>query len=214
MTLFSANETQSMVRKAAIGMGYDVGVAEDLGKAAAWLCVKSYDGAKTVLQSISEGPSPIFTRNSAQDSEGEYPVFEDLQIATSGPGIVDIAASSELPAKIGLQGVNSPLLLLGLAGICAEFYGVDITIAANNGSGVISTDGATIRGNIPPEGVDLTLTCQMKNARTAGVTYSETAFTCDDETWNRLSKLAAKTYVPASEASREKGAGAGLTDND
>jgi len=32
--------------------------------------------------------------------------------------------------------------------------------------------------------------------------------------WAHLNKLAAKTYVPASEASRIAGAGAGLTDND
>ncbi len=36
----------------------------------------------------------------------------------------------------------------------------------------------------------------------------------DDALWDRLQELAARTYVPASDASREKGAGAGLTDND
>ncbi|MEL7211719.1 MAG: hypothetical protein AAGK92_03585 [Pseudomonadota bacterium] len=36
----------------------------------------------------------------------------------------------------------------------------------------------------------------------------------DDGLWDRLQGFAARTYVPASEASREKGAGAGLTDND
>jgi|UPI0005951F6B hypothetical protein len=36
----------------------------------------------------------------------------------------------------------------------------------------------------------------------------------DDTLWAALSTLAAKTYVPATEASRLAGAGAGLTDND
>ena len=35
-----------------------------------------------------------------------------------------------------------------------------------------------------------------------------------DEIWEALSAFAHRTYVPASEASRLKGAGAGLTDND
>lgn len=35
-----------------------------------------------------------------------------------------------------------------------------------------------------------------------------------DSTWNALTELASKTYVPATEASRLAGAGAGLTDND
>lgn len=214
MTPFSANETQSIVRKAAIGMGYDVGVAEDLGKAAVWLCVRNFDGAQTVLRSIADGPSQTFTRDSARDSECEYLVFKGLQIATGGPGIVDIAASGELPVKIELQGVKFPLLLLGLAGICAGSYGIDITIAAEDGSAAISTDGTAIRGIVPPDGVDLTLTCQLGDAGAARAAYPITTFTCDDETWNSLSKLAAKTYVPASEVSREKGAGAGLTDND
>lgn len=36
----------------------------------------------------------------------------------------------------------------------------------------------------------------------------------DPTLWAHLNKLAAKTYVPATEASRLSGAGAGLTDND
>ena len=211
MTLFSANETQSLVRKAALGMGYDTGVAEDLGKATAWLCVREFDGTQAVARSIADGPSLTFTR----DNEGEYLVFKDLQIATGGPGIIDIAASGELPVKIGLQGVKSPLLLFGLAGICARHYGFDITVAAVDGSAAISTDGTTIRGSIPPDGYDLIITCQKLDAGAAvGAIPLTTAFSCDDETWSSLSKLAARTYVPASEASRARGAGAGLTDND
>lgn len=38
--------------------------------------------------------------------------------------------------------------------------------------------------------------------------------TVPEEDWNIWSELAAKTYVPATEASRNAGAGAGLTDND
>ncbi len=36
----------------------------------------------------------------------------------------------------------------------------------------------------------------------------------DDGLWDQLQTFAARTYVPATAASREKGAGAGLTDND
>jgi hypothetical protein len=36
----------------------------------------------------------------------------------------------------------------------------------------------------------------------------------DDEIWEALGAFAHRTYVPATEASRLKGAGAGLTDND
>ena len=35
-----------------------------------------------------------------------------------------------------------------------------------------------------------------------------------DEIWRELGRLAARTYVPASETSRLMGAGAGLRDND
>ena len=211
MTLFSANETQSMVRKAAHGAGFDIGIAEDLGKAAVWLCVRNIDGTQAVLRSIANGPSQMFTR----EREGEYLIFKDLHIASGGPCVVDIAASGELPVKIGLSGTDSPILLLGLAGICAGYHGVDIKIAAADGSAAISTDGTTIRGQVPPpDGVDLIITCQASDGSVSGAANTATPVTCDDETWNGLSKLAAKTYVPASEASREKGAGAGLTDND
>ena len=210
MILFSANETQGIVRKAAIGAGYDIGVAEDLGMAAAWLCMRNFDGAKTVLQSIADGPSQIFTVK----SDSEYLIFEDTQIATIGVSVLDIAASGELPAKIGLPGTDSPLLLLGLAGICALLYRVDITIAAEDGSAAISTDGTTIRGSLPVDGVDLIMTCQPGAPSFTDIEYSANTITTDAATLKILSKLAAKTYVPASDASREKGAGAGLTDND
>jgi hypothetical protein len=36
----------------------------------------------------------------------------------------------------------------------------------------------------------------------------------NEEIWEALGRFAHRTYVPATEASRLKGAGAGLTDND
>ena len=51
-------------------------------------------------------------------------------------------------------------------------------------------------------------------AEAPGVSETWTRADFDAATWDRLDRFARRTYAPATEASRLKGAGAGLTDND
>ncbi len=60
------------------------------------------------------------------------------------------------------------------------------------------------------EGMQLTLT----RSDTPVAAPAVQAVTVSQALWDALGDLAAKTYVPATEASRLAGAGAGLTDND
>lgn len=61
------------------------------------------------------------------------------------------------------------------------------------------------------EGADLIVTTTSDAAPPAPVVGPAVV---SDQLWQTLADFAAKTYVPASEASRMAGAGAGLTDND
>ena len=54
----------------------------------------------------------------------------------------------------------------------------------------------------------------LSAARSTGATAAARACDVTDEGWRALEAFAARTLVPASDASRRAGAGAGLTDND
>lgn len=61
------------------------------------------------------------------------------------------------------------------------------------------------------DGPDLVLT---KSDAAPPPHVTQATVTVSDQLWQQLGDFAAKTYVPASDASRLAGAGAGLTDND
>ena len=53
--IFSLNETKDLLKKAAIGTGLPVGLAEDASQAGAWLIGQDQDGVGAVLMAIKEG---------------------------------------------------------------------------------------------------------------------------------------------------------------
>jgi len=67
---------------------------------------------------------------------------------------------------------------------------------------------------LPATGASLYAALAASRGLTALPQAITNAHPVKDRLWARLQKLAARTYVPASQASRATGAGAGLTDND
>ena len=57
------------------------------------------------------------------------------------------------------------------------------------------------------------VTISLIDTRIAGDTLSQRGYPAE-KTWQTLNLYAARTYAPATEESRLKGAGAGLSDND
>lgn len=203
----SLNEIEVSCRKAAVGAGIPVGLGEDIGKAAAWLSARGFDGAGAAVNSIKAG-----MRLAAGEIGTDVVTFNAARAAIDGPTAMDFLLAKVAPSVV-LTDVDAPLLIIGLAGVAAAESDVCIDVEVDGvhhvalvPDGLASVIGSEIGGSLR-----LSLTNRVAkavdNPSTSGIEVSKDA-------WDLISELAQKTYVPETEASRLAGAGAGLTDND
>lgn len=183
----SLGELQSLCVKATRGADRAVGVAEDAGRAVRWLCARGDDGAGALaaLLRVTDGKAASVL---LPDLPWFTPVQEAICPLLLGGYLSDMALVPDGP----IGPVWAPLLL--------EPFVADL-----RDTGVeIVTGGPQDH----PAAVRLVPRSKLLNA------VRRTRATVDVDTMRTLLTFAARTYAPATEESRAKGAGAGLADND
>ena len=211
----SLYEIQTILRKAVIGAGFPVGLAEECGRAGAWLAASGQDGVGSVLMAIRGGKRAPVT----PVAEGNRLIFPETSVALTGPSVIDLLVGVDVD-DIQLRLVDAPLLMIGMAGVAAADYGREfILVSDGNIFAEVSPSGLTLNGDTPPPGGQMGIKCQVATA-VAGEALpvrsreGTDGAIVDAKLWHEALALAFNTYVPASDVSRVAGAGAGLTDND
>jgi len=207
----SLNEIEMVLRKAAAGCDFPHGLAEDIGRAGAWLCARGLDGLGAGLAGVMAGRA----EPGGMHYDAREKAFSDARVAWCGPSAVDLVLCAEEGDMIRLTGIDVPLLLVGFAGLAALETGISLRFS--NGCAVLAGPGGLdMRGAMPSAGVDATLalTDAPERFRPLGETPLLDGIDVDPTLWAEALALAARTYVPASDASRATGAGAGDIDND
>lgn len=220
MIVCSLNEVEVYGRRAARGAGLPWGLAEEAGKASRWLAERGLPGVELLVR--------LLTANDGRAYADMAPVISgDLWCAATGdlcPLCCGAALSDRIDVlecgeNISLSAVAYPLLLapflhrpwrsedasceLRWPDVCVSIFssGVDIECADDSSpfserEEVVEVSGGGNRNTRP-----------SRRPRVAGVRTPRSV-------WDALDALAKRTYVPASEESRTRGAGAGRTDND
>ncbi|MEM9851536.1 MAG: hypothetical protein AAF761_06025, partial [Pseudomonadota bacterium] len=126
-------------------------------------------------------------------------------LETPGPCPVTLGARwMDAPDVPCVAEVRAPVLLIPF------LSGRDCHLMAETGA-VSLRGGAPVLGALPEIGLQrIEITGQPEAGRPLRIASRRSA---PGEVWKRLKRLEARTYAPASDASRA-GAGAGLTDND
>lgn len=211
---FALNEVEAMAKKAARGAGHSWGISEEAGKATRRLCAWGLDGCAvlaTALEAIDEcdlarrAPTALIGEWTAKDGE-----FCPL---LAGAALSDAAALWKADG-LCLQNVVAPTLLLPFAAMAAHALGVPVTVRWDGVEATTDGDSLALNGG----GTALTATAARVTV-SAGDTHPTPCApahraTPRPEDWAALGEFAQRTYAPATEASRLKGAGAGLSDND
>ena len=207
----SLNETGTMLRKACVGAGLPVGLAEDLGRAGTWLIAHGHDGASAVLTALAgDLSSPAHLQTNAAQA-----IFSNTAVAVCGPSAIDLAIADAKAEGVLLNNADSPLLVIGLAGAAAVHSDHKFTVGFSNGcSAIVTAIGVSLNSQVPATACDVEISSRRTQSGidVAGPAIND--FVISDDDWQKITRLATKTYVPATEASREKGAGAGMIDND
>lgn len=207
----SLYEIETTIRKACVGSGLAFGVAEDIGKACAWLALHQINDITSVLKAItSKNKNPHIVSNNAG-----YLIFSDAAIAINGPSMIDLLIADHSLKNIQIQNPDSILLLIGLAGISTKHFDLVFNFTFSKGKKIsVSDNGVNNMNSIPNTDSIIYLSCQSKKTMPSKVKTSFKGSEINSSEWKQIENLAAKTYVPASHTSRSEGAGAGLTDND
>ena len=196
----SLNELEATGRKAAIGLGVPVGLAQDAARALAWLAEAGLPALPILLDALASYPRT------------------DASILTLGPSAIDWFLVDGADQRFGP--CDGALLMLGLVA-CANPRPERISVILSDATG--STSIMTVNGDsvtLSDGGVSGLCEIALSTAPASARQHSPVDFInpfgieVSDADWHALEAYAALTLVPADARSREKGAGAGLVDRD
>ncbi len=211
-TVYSLAEIDAQCRKAARGAGCAWGIAEEAGRAARWLAAYGLPGPKVLAELFSGARSCKLT---VPEEAGPWCADKPICPLPFGAALADRAVQMAKQGGMSASEVAWPLLMLPQAGRASEALGQPVSVRWDGFSAICMPQGLWI-------GEDAAMLSKVGTAfHSAPCIAAEhlrppgrEACQVDDWDWAILDGFAHRTYVPATEASRLAGAGAGLTDND
>lgn len=202
MTKRTLSEIAATCQKAARGTGCPWGLAEEAGMAARLLSSHGLPGAATIAAILTTPRSCTCTG------------------AVSGPrcGLEAMAALSDRIASITTDrayhtgAVTGPMVVVA-ALLAAKSDGPGYRLSWPGAALCVTSEGVSVElcpDAWPVQADDMTVSVLEGSGDVADPAYqpSAQARSVDQATWQVLEDLAARTYVPESEASRASGAGA------
>jgi len=232
----SYDEIRRLANRALDAAGAAPGIDEDSAHAVAWLEAAGLPGL-TLLADALDGSDPAgraagLASSATSQSESEIDAGNRSAIFFA-PSVIDLLiALAQGPNGAGfatLRATRHPLVLVASAArfcppgrvITLGWMDVDFRAAAGH---VMLYGNPAARAWTDPDPVDVELTCgpeELASVPASGCILTERiaqalrdGLTVDDAAFARVADYAARILVPASETSRQSGAGAGLTDND
>ena len=213
----SANEVLQIARKACIGSGLAVDRAEDLAEAAALLQCSGHDGLAQLLvllegHEAASAHLPATVQIVLVGRSTDQLRVSHLRPHIEGVAVIDWLLANPQTGTVFIETTDDKMLLFGLL-VCAiqRFGGVFMLQASPKAEPVTIRGASQLKDGLPDTEVWM-LSYQSGQVASSAVLYHHTD--TDLSIWEALEARANLTYVPATETSRQKGAGAGLVDND
>jgi len=227
-------EIETLTCKAAVGVGLPVGLAEEAGAAAAWLSAAGFAGAEIAyraIENLRKGKArPVIVSSHSEslcpDTKGKL-----ASVMYAAPSIFDFLQTT---SPVTVVRLDEPLLLFGHLVCSSSIPAVELVLHSVGSTGEV-LQGVIQRGHGRLEGPPLS-NQEAKNGSEVSVTMVgisedrnfkptkkeidvrrvaiQRGVAVNEAIWTELKRLAAQTLVPESVESKQRGAGAGLIDND
>lgn len=212
----SLAEIDAMGRKAARGAGHAWGMAEEAGRAARWLAAYRLPGPQRLAALLDVCDGAVSERAPVKTEPRWHAASGMLCGITCGSAISDRAADIAAGEAFELEAVAEPLMILPfLCRVARDLdFGVEFTVGDTRL--VATPEGPVWPG---PSNPDIPAASPVNVRRADGAAgtlrrHTPEGYAVPVAVWRTLDAYAARTYVPATEASRVSGAGAGTMDND
>jgi hypothetical protein len=199
----SLSEIDTTSKRASKAAGFSWGISEEIGKAIRSLELFGLPGVINLnlyLKKIKEKHPKKVNKIEKENKNKELcPIY-------CGVAILDQCKQLEILKTIKFYNVNYPLLILPFVSKASEILGKKILIQFNQSSFLINFNKSILSKNIEKQ-IDVL-------ADEISIEFLENKNSFSDQEWKELYKISEETFVEESESLKEKGAGAGLTDND
>lgn len=209
----SCNELDTMVRKAFRGATYHWGEAEEAGKAAVWLARRDVPFLGDMLLLLKEAQANLASMRPLSAGPLVRSGGKLLCPVLAGISLLDLAAGLTDGARIEYRDLGFPSLFAPFVSWAEEISALQLELQQTDGVGLMPFSKVSTRAELGTVSVTLRA-IQPKKLHVGTAADSSQMPVVDTPQWEKLSHFAHLTYVPATQASRLFGAGAGVADND
>ena len=201
----SLSEIDTTSKRASRAIGYSWGISEEVGKNIRLLEMFGLPGVKNL--------NDFYKKKKEQQFENLNIISRDNKTAKSefcpiiaGTSFLDQIKSLENLNEIKFEKIAYPLLFLPFVSRASEIIGKRLLLKLDEKEFLLNFNN-NIYSNFLKNEI-------IKIANVVLIRFLENSDSFSEKEWNEIYKISEDTFVEESDSSMQKGAGAGLTDND
>ena len=201
----SLSEIDTTSKRASKAAGYSWGISEEVGKNIRLLEMFGLPGVKNL--------NDFYKKKKEQQFENLNLISRDNKTAKSefcpiiaGTSFLDQIKSLENLNEIKFEKIAYPLLFLPFVSRASEIIGKRLLLKLDEKEFLLNFNN-NIYSNFLKNEI-------IKIANVVLIKFLENSDSFSEKEWNEIYKISEDTFVEESDISMQKGAGAGLTDND
>ena len=201
----SLSEIDTTSKRASKAAGYSWGISEEVGKNIRLLEMFGLPGVKNL--------NDFYKKKKEQQFENLNLISKDNKTAKSefcpiiaGTSFLDQIKSLENLNEIKFEKIAYPLLFLPFVSRASEIIGKKLLLKLDEKEFLLNFNN-NIYSNFLKNEI-------IKIANVVLIKFLENSDSFSEKEWNEIYKISEDTFVEETDSSMQKGAGAGLTDND
>ena len=201
----SLSEIDTTSKRASRAIGYSWGISEEVGKNIRLLEMFGLPGVKNL--------NDFYKKKKEQQLENLNLISRDNKTAKSefcpiiaGTSFLDQIKSLENLNEIKFEKIAYPLLFLPFVSRASEVIGKRLLLKLDEKEFLLNFNN-NIYSNFLKNEI-------IKIANVVLIKFLENSDSFSEKEWNEIYKISEDTFVEETDSSMQKGAGAGLTDND
>ena len=200
----SFSEIDTVVKRATKGVGFNWGVAEEVGKNIKLLEMFGLPGLKNLNDYFNSLNSKKFQNLTfiSNHNQSKIPYCPII----SGISFLDQVNELKELINIKIENMSYPILFLPFLSRASEVIGKKISFKFDENIFLFNFN-QNIYSNYFSNKI-------LENAKLTEINFIENNNTFSQEEWDNLYKLSTNTFVEESDELKKSAAGAGLTDND
>ena len=201
----SLSEIDTTSKRASRAIGYSWGISEEVGKNIRLLEMFGLPGVKNLNDFYKKKKEQQFENLNLISKDNKTTKSEFCPII-AGTSFLDQIKSLENLNEIKFEKIAYPLLFLPFVSRASEVIGKRLLLKLDEKEFLLNFNN-NIYSNFLKNEI-------IKIANVVLIKFLENSDSFSEKEWNEIYKISEDTFVEETDSSMQKGAGAGLTDND